>query len=211
MDETGFRIGVGKDQLVVTKRKRQQYLGSVENRESATVIECISASGDYAPAFLILTGRQHMSRWFQVGLLDSNASISVSDTGYTNDELSLAWLRHFIEYIRPRRVGFKSLVILDGHGSHYTREFIQLCNDENIVPFGLPPHLTHILQPLDVVVFQPLKYYHTKELDLLARDGLTDFTKLDFLSIIKDVRRKAIKKETIINSFKKTGIYPFDP
>ncbi|KXX73119.1 Jerky protein [Madurella mycetomatis] len=43
MDETGFRIGIGKDQLVVTKRRRTHYLGIPENRESATAIEAISA------------------------------------------------------------------------------------------------------------------------------------------------------------------------
>jgi site-specific DNA-cytosine methylase len=40
MDETGFRIGMGKDQLIVTKRKRVHYFGLPENRESATAIEC---------------------------------------------------------------------------------------------------------------------------------------------------------------------------
>src|SRR5207247_1515194 len=39
MDETGFQIGVGKDQLVVTKRRRARYLGIPTNRESATAIE----------------------------------------------------------------------------------------------------------------------------------------------------------------------------
>jgi phosphoglycolate phosphatase-like HAD superfamily hydrolase len=43
MDETGFRIGMGKDQLIVTKRKRAHYFGIAENRESATAIEAISA------------------------------------------------------------------------------------------------------------------------------------------------------------------------
>ncbi|KJZ69887.1 hypothetical protein HIM_10720 [Hirsutella minnesotensis 3608] len=38
MDETGFRIGVGKDQLIVTKGKRAHYFGIPENRGSATDI-----------------------------------------------------------------------------------------------------------------------------------------------------------------------------
>ena len=63
MDETGFYIGVGKDQLVVTRRrKRASYLEIPQNRESATVIEVISAGGQYLSVFLILTGQVHMSR-----------------------------------------------------------------------------------------------------------------------------------------------------
>jgi hypothetical protein len=56
MDETDFRIGVGKDQLIVTKRKKTHYLSLPESRESATAIEAISAGGEVIPAFLILSG-----------------------------------------------------------------------------------------------------------------------------------------------------------
>ncbi|OAR02852.1 hypothetical protein LLEC1_08157 [Akanthomyces lecanii] len=51
MDESGFRIGVGKDQLIITKRHHKHYFSSPENRESATVIEAISAGGSFIPAF----------------------------------------------------------------------------------------------------------------------------------------------------------------
>ena len=33
MDETDFQIGMGKDQLIITKRKRTHYFGLPENRE----------------------------------------------------------------------------------------------------------------------------------------------------------------------------------
>ena len=39
MDETGFRIGAGKDQLCVTKRKRAHLFSMPENREAATAID----------------------------------------------------------------------------------------------------------------------------------------------------------------------------
>jgi hypothetical protein len=121
------------------------------------------------------------------------------------------WLKHFNKYSKTSQVGRKRLLILDGHGSHHTKEFIQYCDDNNIIPFGMPPNLTHLLQPLDVVVFQPLKHYHAKALDLMVRDGLVNITKVEFLSCIEDVRRKAFKNSTILSAFKKTGIWPFNP
>jgi len=42
MDETGFQIGVGKDQLIIIKRKRARYLGIPTNRELAIAIKAIS-------------------------------------------------------------------------------------------------------------------------------------------------------------------------
>ncbi|KJZ69639.1 hypothetical protein HIM_06024 [Hirsutella minnesotensis 3608] len=75
----------------------------------------------------------------------------------------------------------------------------------------MPPNLTHILQPLDVVVFQPLKHYHAKALDVMVRDGLINITKLEFLSCIQQVRLQAFKESTIRSAFRKTGIFPFNP
>ena len=75
----------------------------------------------------------------------------------------------------------------------------------------MPPNLTHILQPLDVVVFQPLKHYHAKALDVMVRDGLVNITKLEYLSCIQQVRSQAFKQSTIRSAFRKTGIWPPNP
>lgn len=101
MDETGFRIGTGKDQFIITKRKRAHLFSMPKNRELATTIECISATGRFLPAFLILTGQKHMMSWYQLPDLDPNAKITLSSSGYTNDEITLEWLKHFHEFATP--------------------------------------------------------------------------------------------------------------
>ena len=65
MNETGFCIGIGCDQLVITKQQRQLYLDVSSNRESATAIEIISDEEQFIPVFLILTGVCHMARWYE--------------------------------------------------------------------------------------------------------------------------------------------------
>ncbi|KAH4206555.1 hypothetical protein HBI95_117190 [Parastagonospora nodorum] len=42
------------------------------------------------------------------------------------------------------------LLILNGHGSHLTPEFLEYCNRHRILLIVFPPHSTHTLQPLDV-------------------------------------------------------------
>lgn len=90
MDKTGFRIGIGKNQLVVTKRKRAYYFAIPENRESVTAIEAISAAGRAIPLFLILTGKVHIASWYtrQAGLYPDTAVIP-TETGYSNDWIAL--------------------------------------------------------------------------------------------------------------------------
>jgi len=121
-----------------------------------------------------------MGKWYQVEDLPPNASIAVSPTGYTNDELTMEWIRHFDAQTKNRTIGAKRLLLMDGYGSHHTKEFIQYCDDNGIIPFGLPPHITHLLQPLDVCCFQPLKHYHAKALDLIVRDGCFNITKVSY-------------------------------
>jgi hypothetical protein len=36
-------------------------------------------------------------------------------------------------------------------------------------------------------------------------------TKMEFLGIIRDIRKETFKTSTILLVFKKTGIYPYDP
>ena len=53
----------------------------------------------------------------------------------------------------------RHVLIVDGHNSHYSTEFIKFCSKKNIELFCLPPYATHILQPLDVGLFGPLQSY----------------------------------------------------
>jgi hypothetical protein len=95
MDETGFRTGVGKDQSVITRRNRAHYFGIPENGESTAATEAISASRQFVPAFLILSGQIHMASWCEIPELDADTAIRPTPTGYSNDESSLKWLQHF--------------------------------------------------------------------------------------------------------------------
>ena len=108
----------------------------------------------------------------------------------------------FQEYTKP--TSSKRLLILNGHGSHHTIEFIKYCEAYNTILFGMPPNLTHILQPLDVVVFQPLKHYHAKALDILVRDGIAAIT-------ASKMYESRLSKGYYFICIAKKGIWPFNP
>jgi hypothetical protein len=60
------------------------------NREWIITIECINASGWCLPPFIILSGKNHQAGWYQD--LPPNWAVAVSDNGWINDGLGLAWL-----------------------------------------------------------------------------------------------------------------------
>ena len=49
------------------------------------------------------------------------------------------------------------LVIVDGHTSHFSPEFMSFYSEHRIHLSRIPPHITHFLRPLDVGLFRPLE------------------------------------------------------
>jgi hypothetical protein len=80
-----------------------------------------------------------------------------SPSGWSNNDIGLAWLKGVFER-ETRRYALTGylLLLLDGYGSHVTMDFIEYCNDNKILLFVLPPYATYTLQPLNVCMFKPL-------------------------------------------------------
>ena len=103
-DETGFQMGVIGSMKVVTgaERRARPELIQPGDREWVTVIQSICAAGYAIPPFIIYKGRVHISAWYEEARIPRNWKISVSENGWTNNELGVAWLKHFNAYTRSR-------------------------------------------------------------------------------------------------------------
>lgn len=65
------------------------------------------------------------------------------------------------------------MLILDCHGSHLTAELDRTCTENNIIPIWMPPHCSHLLQPLDVSYFPVLKRQYGQLVEQRMRLGVT--------------------------------------
>jgi len=162
VDEKGIMLGISSKTKVITRRgKKNPYVKQHGEREMVTLVEAVTAHGYIFPTFLITKGKVHTYGSF--GNLTpedvkEQARFAKSPKGWTDDELGYYWLTEVYEpcsrkFIRP---GEKRLLILDGHTSHVNVEFCEFCKAHDIVLFCLPPHSTHLLQPLGVGLFAPL-------------------------------------------------------
>ncbi len=143
--------------------------------------------------------------------LHENTLLAVSENGYTTTKLSLEWIRHFHNQTKDKRKGVYRMLIFDGHGSHLSDEFLVFCWQHNIVPFQLPPHSTHLLQPLDIKVFRPLKHWHQEDIIRTIQYGIIEYTKIDFLNGYQEMRDRTFKRRTILAAFKEAGLNPYFP
>jgi hypothetical protein len=75
----------------------------------------------------------------------------------------------------------------------------------------MPPHSSHLLQPLDIGCFAVLKRSYGRMVEMKMRTGINHIDKLDFLEAYPSARIEAFKPETIKNSFAAAGLVPFSP
>jgi hypothetical protein len=124
-DETGFMMGQISTRAVITASERRGRPKTVQqgNREWTTVIQGINATGWAIPPFIIFQGKRHLTSWYKEDDLPRDWVITVSENGWTTNELGLAWLKHFNEHTKRRVVGSYRLLIIDGHKSHNTLPF----------------------------------------------------------------------------------------
>jgi hypothetical protein len=220
MDEKGFVIGkTTRSKRIFSKASwmAKETTAALQdgNREFITCIACVCADGTALPPALIFMGNSGVqSGWVEDVLVgEHQVFIGNSPSGWSNNDLGLAWL----EQVFDRASKDKSrrrwrLLILDGHGSHVTRDFIEYCDANKILLAIFPPHSTHSLQPLDVVLFSPLSTAYSNELTkhLHRSQGLIGVKKRDFFPIFWAAWNTTFKRATILKSFEATGVMPMN-
>lgn len=166
MDETGTAIGDVQRRKVLVYRgtkKRPEGVQAKQTRgEWVTSVECIRANGYILKPLVILKGKTLNDSWL-VGKNHRDKvagwSFAALQKGWSSQELGYQWLT---EVYQPQtktaeEEGQRRLLIVNGHGSHLSARFVQFCLSHNIDLLVLPPHTSHVLQPLDVGVFKDLK------------------------------------------------------
>ena len=209
-DETGFQMGVIGSMKVVTGAERRTRPDLIQpgDREWVTVIQSICAAGYATPPFIIYKGRVHISAWYEETDIPRNWKLSVSENGWTNNALGLEWLKHFDAHTKTRQVGGYRLLILDGHESHLNQDFKDYCLENKILTLCMLAHSSHILQPLDVVCFSPLKLKYSQRVRDLARRRVFHINKEGFLPAFKDAFFDVFTEENCRKAFEASGLVP---
>jgi hypothetical protein len=224
IDEKGFMIGVlGRSKRVFSRHEweKKEVTSSLQDgsREWVTTLAAVCADGTALPPSLIYQSNNStlQDSWVaDIKADEHEVFITSSSSGWTNNEVGLAWLEQVFDRCtkkKARRGREWRLLIVDGHGSHLTQDFLNYCESHRILLAVFPPHSTHTLQPLDVVCFKPLStaYSNKLSLHLQKSQGLVPIKKGDFFPLFWEAWGVAFKKETILSSFEATGVWPMNP
>jgi hypothetical protein len=214
MDETGIMLGIqNRMRCVVDINVKNRIRKSSQTRESATIIECISASGMVLSPMVIIAAKTHRNEWYpEAEPGPGQWHYAKSPNGYTDNELGLEWLEQVFEpQTRERAAGRWRLLICDGHGSYETADFLTFCFTHRIYLLRLPPHTSHLTQPLDVGCFSPLKQAYRRGVKDESDKGVKTITKRLFMDLYRKARDEAFSLCNIKKAWKGAGLFPLDP
>jgi hypothetical protein len=94
------------------------------------------------------------------------------DSGYMTALLWEKFVTLFLEVIRRSQVGCGAFLYIDHHTSHHTEASLLKLLQNDVHSFFLPHHTTHILQPLDNLIFAGIKNEFRKQTDCQVINAL---------------------------------------
>ncbi|KAJ4176326.1 hypothetical protein NW759_17773 [Fusarium solani] len=213
VDEGGIMAGFGLDSLVIgsSDPRRKTFLKGSQSRTWTSFIEAATATGRLLKPGIIFKGKELQQQWFIDELREvADWYYITSDNGWTDNHIAVEWLREvYIPQTQPEDESDARLIILDGHRSHVSDEWMATCFLNNVYCCYLPAHCSHGLQPLDNGPFNASKAAYRKELQKLT--SLTDSAPVDKVNFIRayaKAREVGMTKKNILSGWRVTGNWP---
>ena len=130
--------------------------GGGTGREYITVLGCGAADGTRLPPYTVYKGKNLYARWTSGG--PAGALYGMSDSGWMESSNFLSWFEKLLVPAVDSLLSEGPVVLfVDGHHSHLSLPLVRTAREKGVHIFCLPPHTTHVLQPLDVGVYGPVK------------------------------------------------------
>ena len=213
LDETGFgkqKKSTNSKKVIVTKDVDDSNLLYAESKDPGhvTVVSAITAGGKMLkPLFIHKNKTLHSDAGkctFYKNIYYSHTSSSFISTPIYNKYI----VEEVIPYVQEIRTKLNSpeapsILIVDGHRSHNNEYLNTVLAEHNINYVIMPPHSSHILQPLDRYFFHAAKQAYERSKKRTDIDDVTANLERIYIAI-----QTAAIQANVIRSWSHAGIVP---
>ena len=149
-DESFLPLDGSREKAVTHIKSKCSYAQVNGTTEHITLLCGASAAGMALPPMIIYPKAFPGGAYTFRG--PDDAVYSKSESGWVDSELFYAWMQKFFLVLAVHQQPV--FLLVDGHSSHMTLDLIDLARENSIILFCLPPHTTHLLQPLDLNILK---------------------------------------------------------
>ena len=211
VDESGVSTEHSPPKIVCSTNTKPQNITSTRS-SNVTIIAAGNALGNSVPPYYIFPGQ----RWnpdFLNGACPGAAG-EMSKKGWSNSETFHNYItKHFATYVKlsDDKTSDHTLILYDRHKSHISLTLSDWAKKHNVTLFVLPPHSSHLTQPLDVAVFGLFKAIYNSECQAyMKKFPGANITSYQIAELTNKPYLKALSAENLISAFRRTGIHPFN-
>lgn len=204
LDETSLCSDPSNTKVVSEKNRAVFRNTQGTGRTNTSILFCISANGEKLPPFILYHAKHLWDIWMPEEAYP-NTGYAATPSGWMTEASFLSWFKnHFLKHCPQER---PLLLVFDGHSSHVSVDLIETAIKENITLLRLPPHTTHLLQPLDSITFGVLKKKFDEELTIWQRENYGRALSKAQFSIMVGKIWMEFSQTLLKKSFQTTGLY----
>ena len=184
-------------------------------KSSTSIMFACTPTGICLPTYVVYKGQRMQDTWITGG--PSDTIYNCSKSGWFDADTFIDWFKKvIIPFSRRLPANEPKVVLGDNLASHLSFEVVELCEEHNIRMTFLPPNATHLLQPLDVGCYAPLKRAWRGVLETWEMgEGkhLASMPKWAFPSLLLSLMAELDDKwpQLCASAFRTCGIHPFSP
>ena len=207
LDESGMPLDPCPPKVITHKGVKHSTSITTGDKAQITTLACCSAAGYVIPP-LVVFDRKNLKPEMTVGEVPGTM-YGLSSNGWMDTELFELWFKHhFLTHVPSCR---PILLMMDGHSTHFQPSVVRMAAKEDVILFCLPPHSTHLTQPLDKGCFGPLKSAWKQVChEYLTRNPGKVVTRYQFSELFGKAWTCSMSMTNIIAGFRTTGIFPFN-
>lgn len=184
------------------------YFREKSEKHFVTAIGAITASGSALEPAILIKRQNAQPDMLQMPFWGRHRVYS-SPKAFVSKKIFGDYLRTVVlPYVESVRRGgsadeLPAVLIMDGHKSHLLRKLEEILAERNIKLIFIPPHSSHILQPLDQVFFKNVKRQFSLRRKIIPVSEISST-----LQRISSAYQAASVDWDIIQSWAHTGVVP---
>ncbi|KAE8741228.1 hypothetical protein FOCC_FOCC013243 [Frankliniella occidentalis] len=153
-DETNLTDDPANRTVIIRRKEKYPVKVMTTSKSAISLMFAGTAAGTLLPPYVVYKSKELSETWTTDG--PPATRYNRSKSGWFDMAIFEDWFRTTL-FSWAESVDGDEVVIGDNVSSHFSKRVFEMCSEHKIKFICLPPNSTHLLQPLDVAFFSPLK------------------------------------------------------